>query len=157
MHNPYQTPDSDLSAVEAPASGRPFSIWLILILFNLVGAIFVVGLVRHVWMMALNWSTVDKYAIFVTGWRVMLVAIVAGVILGIVRRRQWGRWLGVAAMLATAAVAIFGTDSTHYNNDAERAGGEFGRAILMPLLLFWGSYAFGFSRKAIRYFSSAPG
>jgi drug/metabolite transporter (DMT)-like permease len=74
----------------------------------------------------------------------------------IYRRLSWSRWLGVAAILGLAAFSLLGPDTTQYANDAERAGGHLARILLMPLLLAWWAYAFGFSSKAKRYFSRGP-
>jgi hypothetical protein len=61
--------------------------------------------------------------------------------------------VGIALLVAFAAVSLTRPDTTSYTSEAERTGGFVGRIIVVPLLFIWWIYAFGFSAKAKRFFS----
>ncbi|NHZ89136.1 hypothetical protein F2P45_08910 [Massilia sp. CCM 8733] len=87
------------------------------------------------------------------GWRLALLAAGLGALFGILRRRQWARWLAVLGMTALTAALFFIPDTAHYANDAERLATATGGTIVAPALMGWWIYAFGFSSKAKRYFA----
>ncbi|MEJ8847962.1 hypothetical protein [Variovorax rhizosphaerae] len=114
-----------------------------------------VGSARFIWFVTSRWADIrDFYALAMgVAWRAALVAGLLAATLGIFRRRQWGRWLGLLAIAGIAAFILLRPDTTTYANDAERAGGVLGRTVLLPLTFAWWGYAVAFSRKAKRYFS----
>jgi hypothetical protein len=115
-----------------------------------------VGTARSVGAAVSHWDEIRSAGLLAISlaWRLSLIATFLAAAYAVYCRRDWGRWFGVALFVACTAVAIFRHDTTHYANDAERAGGYLGRFIVL-LLLAWLVYAFAFSSKAKRYFSKA--
>jgi len=159
-HNPYTPPQAaaEISFLREVVP-RPIAVWLAILFFLAFGLLFVTmgaqflgaalvhrGEIRH-----MGWLAASIV------WRLMLIAICLTAAYCIYSRRPWSRWLGLLALTGFGTAMLLNPDSTHYANDAERTGGQFGRYILIPLLMVWWVYAFGFSAKAKRYFSKSTG
>ncbi len=153
MNNPYSAPESIQNVLPPTRSRRPISVWLALLLFAVFGAIFANAFNNAIAHWTSDATVIENRIVIAVDvvWRLMLMAIVAGALYGIWQRRQWARWLGIFVLVAVAVFSIFGQDSTSYTNDAQRAGGAFGRFFIFPMLLLWWSYAFGFSEKSKLY------
>jgi hypothetical protein len=82
----------------------------------------------------------------------VVVGLLVATMVGIWRRKQWGRWLGALLILGLAISMVVMPSKTTYNSDAERAGGRFAKYVFMPLLMAGWMYRFAFSAKARRYF-----
>ena len=85
-------------------------------------------------------------------WRALFMVGVGWGIHSIFRRRQTGRWLGIIAIVVLAGISVFKNDA-HYASDAERFGANLARFGIMPILMLWWGYAFGFSSKARLYWN----
>ena len=131
------------------------SVWLFLLMLAAFFAASVVGAWRLLMVLISHGAEPggEVPVAFLMAWRVALLAGTGALIFGVIQRRRWGRWIGIAGMIAIALFSIFGQDPTHYASDAERLGGAIGRLGLMPSLMVWWGYAFGFSSKAKRYFA----
>ena len=128
--------------------------WLLIALLLIFVAVFAVATARYLGVvMSRRGDTLNvvSLAISIT-WRVALIAAFMAAAHSIYCRRSWSRWLGVASIVGVAVFSLLGPDTTSYANEAERTGGHLARTVLMPLLLAWWAYAFGFSAKAKRYF-----
>ena len=117
----------------------------------------VVGTVQFLGEVFSRWDEIQSIALLAGSlvWRVAIMATFLAAAYGLYCRRGWARWFGVALIVLFAAVGFFRPDTTSYANDAQRAGGQFGRLVVIPLLLAWLAYASSFSSKARRYFSKA--
>ena len=138
-----------------PPSPRPLSVWLLMLALLAGGVPITVSSARFFWFFASHLAEVRNFmalAIEVV-WHVATVVVILAVLFGIFHRRQWGRWLGLLSIAAFAVITILAPDATTYANDAQKAGGFLGRTIFAPLMFTWWGYAFGFSKKAKRYFS----
>ncbi|MGJ7501580.1 hypothetical protein ACSFBF_14575 [Variovorax sp. ZT5P49] len=155
QRNPYSPPESTVLATpESPRSPRPISAWLLLILLALTELALATGIVREVFLLAPYFRQIpNQWSILLgLGFRLAIAGVILVVLVGIFKRKQWGRWLGLLALALLAATGIFGNDTTVYDNQAQRAGGLLAQFVLTPLLIAWWVYAFGFSAKAKRYF-----
>ncbi|MDM5179516.1 hypothetical protein PO883_20185 [Massilia sp. DJPM01] len=153
MHNPYQSPTSSATEVIQPPIKRPLSVWLLLLVLGVMIIALAIGSARSIWFMAAYPDVMPPRVVVNTALFLALVLFGAAALVGIARRRQWGRWLGLLVMVALTAAMFLMPDTTHYDNAAQRSGGLFGRTILMPSLMLLWAYRFGFSRKAKRYFA----
>ena len=159
-HNPYSPPQANTEASSPPetvAVARPFAVWLLIALLLVIALMFVTFAVRYVGEVTAHRGEIRNVFILVATlvWRLTLVITFFAAAFSAYRRHPWSRWFGVALIAALAAVLAFRTDTTHYANDAERAGGQLGR-LLVPLLLAWWIYVLAFSSKAKQYFSKLP-
>jgi hypothetical protein len=155
--NPYSPPAANLTpAITQPLSPCPISAWLLLIAMTLFGIAVLAQSFLSVVPRFSQSQQLDQWGVMLAIGVRFLVVIgpFLAVVIGIFKRKQWGRWLGLLFPAGLAALCIFGQDPTIYHNEAEQFGGFLGRRILMPLLLLWWAYAFGFSAKARRYFAS---
>lgn len=152
--NPY-TPPENAAADPAVAAARPIAVWLLLLVMLLLVFFSALGTLGFVLVAASGFSTTpDHAAVFIRlASGLTMVGILVTVMAGIFRRKQWGRWVGLLAVVSLALISVFGHDSTRYAGDAERAGGHFARMVLIPSLLAWWAYAFAFSAKAKQYFA----
>lgn len=150
MHNPYQSPETIQSPTPETRPRRPISAWLLLLVFALFAATFAIGLGRFLLLIGSDAPTRVPLIIDIV-WRMVLLAISGGGLYAIFQRQQAGRWIGIIVIILFAGFSIFGPDTTQYSSDAERTGGALARFVLMPPLLAWWCYAFGFSAKARRY------
>lgn len=155
--NPYAPPSNSTAEVMAiKASRRPASVWLLVLAISAITILFMVSLVRYLWVFVFQFAQIQNHLMASVGlvWRAMLVSAFLATTLGIFYRRNWGRWIGVLVIVAFIAFSFFGPDTTVYKNDAERAGGHLGRIIIFPALLAWWAYALAFSQKSKAYFSN---
>lgn len=158
QRNPYGPPattDLELSSGEVPRR-RPIAVWLLLIVLCVFTVSFAVGLARLFGYLASNLSGIHNPLALAMGvaWRVGLAAVAVFVIVSISRGRRWSCWLGLAAIVAVIIWNFWRHDDTRYPNDPQRLGGAVSQYILLPLLFAWWGYAFAFSSKARRYFST---
>jgi hypothetical protein len=153
MHNPYQSPESTQTPSPETRPRRPISVWLLLLLFAFFAAAFAIGLGRFLLLIGSHAADAPNRSHLIVDivWRMVLLAITGAAMFGFFQRQQTGRWFGIVVIIAIAAFSIFGPDSSQYSSDAERAGGALARFVLMPSLLVWWCYAFGFSAKAKLY------
>jgi hypothetical protein len=153
MHNPYQTPETIQTPSPEARPRRPISAWLLLLVFALFAAGFAIGLGRFLLLIGSDAANAPNRVPLIVDivWRMVLLAITGGGLYAIFQGQQAGRWMGMAVIILFAGFSIFGPDTTQYSSDAERTGGALARFVLMPSLLAWWCYAFGFSAKAKRY------
>lgn len=157
MHsNPYNPPSTDVQTEPNQAPPRPIAVWLIQIVLAIWVVIWVFGILRSV--LAGEALTLAKQNPIVfavgTAWRVALIAAVIFMIHRLHRRLRFSRWIGPVVIALIAIVTLAKGDTTHYANEAERAGGTVFRMLFAPLLFAWWGYASCFSQKARRYFAS---
>ena len=157
MRNPYSPPIS--SGLEAPSgvAPRPIAVWLLLFFMLVVEAIFAFSFIRSIWLVGPRLGEVANpfgLALLVVVRLIFFVAVLA-IMTGIFQRKRWSRWLGLVVFASLLIANFVRTDNTQYSNEAQAAGGFFGRFVVLPLLLSWWAYAFAFSSKAKRYFNSA--
>lgn len=137
-----------------PPGKRPKSAWLLMIVLVLIVLLIGFGAISSIWMLIAAPGWMNGRFLFDVLIRLAMVALCLGVVTGIARRRQWGRWLGLLFLAGLTVMMLIMPDTTQYDNAAQRGGGAFTRLILVPLLMgLWG-YRFGFSAKAKRYFGS---
>jgi hypothetical protein len=155
-YNPYAPPQV---RTEMPllreAAPRPVAVWLMIAWLLVFVLFFVIGAVRFVGAAFAHWGEIQSFGLLVgsLAWRLALIAAFLAAIYSLYYRHTWSRWLGVILIVGFAAFMIFRPDTTSYDNDAERVGGNLGRLIIFPLLFWWWAYALAFSSKAKRYFS----
>lgn len=153
MHNPYQAPESLSHTSAPPQRGRPFSVWLLLLLTGFLAISFGVGGARNAWFLISDATRGDlNEALFGLAWRAAVFIAMVCTMVGVFRRRQWGRWLGIGAIAIWIVLIILLPDGTNYASPEERAGGTLGRLMLFPALFVWFGYKFGFSAKSVQYF-----
>ena len=158
QRNPYGPPattDLELPSSEVPRR-RPIAVWLLLMVLCIFTLSFAVGLARLFGYIASNLNGVHNPSalIMAVAWRVGLVAVAVPLIVSIYRGRRWSCWLGLAAILAIIIWNFWRHDDTQYPDNAQRFGGAIAQYLLLPLLFAWWGYAFAFSSKAKRYFST---
>lgn len=153
MLNPYQSPNSIQSPIPQKRPRRPISVWLLLLLLASIAALFTIGFGSYLLRAATHAGDTDVGLRAIGGivWRLLLIAVVGGGAAGVFQGRQAGRWFGVVVLAALALVAIFSGGNVQYANGAERFGGQLGRFAIMPALMLWWGYGFGFSHKAKTY------
>jgi hypothetical protein len=155
--NPYSPPANIETVIFHPLSPRPISAWLLLIAIALNGSVFAVRTAQLLFLIAYRFDQLHSQwgALLAVGWRILVGGVLLAGFVGILKRKQWGRWLGLLMLASFAAFGIFvsAQDTTGYDNEMQRAGGLFAQRILIPLLLAWWAYAFGFSTKAKLYFA----
>jgi len=134
---------------------RPLAVWLLMLALLASGILFTVGSARFFWFAApylIETRSFIALAVAAVG-RLSLIAAFVVALHASFGRRAAGRWLGLLFIAAFAMLGVAMPDTTGYASEAESAGGHLARTILLPLLCVWWAYAFGFSRKARRYFS----
>lgn len=155
QQNPYSPPKSSVAEEGPRLAPRPFAVWL-LSLFLLIGAaMFAIGVARFLGLAVFRFTELtDRGALAAAiAWRLALGVAFVAALIGIFRRRSWGRWVGILVIASIAVASIFMSDKAVYADDAERTGGLTFRFIVLPLLAAWWIRAFGFAPKAKRYFS----
>ena len=158
MHNPYTPPISAEVREELPQVKRTLAVWIFLVIFGIFLCIFATGLGNTMMHLVSHLPEDRDYLTFSLGLLVSIALLALGlsILIGVYRRRQWSRWMGVLAILALLFLMFQLPDTTRYANSAERAGGTFGRQVLFPVLLVFWAYRFGFSAKAKLYFGKKP-
>ncbi|NHZ37999.1 hypothetical protein [Massilia rubra] len=162
MHNPYHPPASAAPDVPADLPGRPLSVWLFLLIMwpttlaLAIGAIrfswFKLGAINFAWFSSPFPASTSYRLLGGIAWRLAVLALLFATVLGATRRRQWGRWLGILLLGAIAVGVFFVPETTPYASEDERVRTFLIPVVLMATLVAWWTYAFGFSRKARRYF-----
>lgn len=155
QHNPYTPPASKEISFLREVVPRPISVWVLLAFLCAGSAFFTFAVAKFLLIAISHRSEIHNVAglAIATVWRLALVAGLVATMASIYQRRGWSRWLGVVLIIGFAALSLLSPDSTDYANEAQRAGGFFGKYIFIPLIFGWWAYAFGFSSKAKRYFS----
>jgi len=154
QENPYSLEKKPAGKVSNALAPRPIAAWLLILALIASSTLVSLASSQFFLLVAHRWADIRDYTALAVGvtWRIALVAAFVAAVIGIYSRRQWGRWLGLLAIAAFATSSVLGPDTTAYANEAQKAGGFLGRMILGPLAFVWWAYAFGFSRKAKRYF-----
>ncbi|MET3493460.1 hypothetical protein [Variovorax boronicumulans] len=167
--NPYAPPAAPLDQAPSPLqtnAKKPISAWLVQ-LFTVVACVLAaLGLFRLVsWLLA-NRGMAWTWGVLVIEvvWRFSLLAIAVGALIGTQRRTSYGRWSGLVFIALVFALCVYTqfSDKTSsapvdlYTSEAMRVGESIGIVLLLILIAWW-FYAFGFSKKARRYFLSSPG
>jgi hypothetical protein len=158
IHNPYTPPQAQTeTSPPGDMAPRPVAVSLLIGLLLAFVLMFVITTVQYVATASAHWGEeIGAAALTLTLLlRGALIASFIAVAYCAYRRHGWSRWVGGALLVAFALFCIFRADTTHYDNEAERVGGQVGRLIL-PVLLGWWAYAITFSSKARRYFSKSP-
>lgn|GEM_PF-5832688 len=155
MHNPYEAPGSALQAVSVRRASRPLAVWSLAFLLAALALFWTVGLIGLLAAIVTG-KTGNVALLFPISLQVFQLAVVVTAVAGMLRRRQWGRWLGLLAIGGFTVLMILRPDTTYYANSAEQTGGFLGRNIIVPLLMLWWGRRFGFSDKAKQYFAGAP-
>jgi hypothetical protein len=155
QRNPYNPPAS--TELEVPPSEvvpRPVAVWLLLLLFCAAALIFVAGTARFFSLVTSHRNELRNLSALIVAvvWRLGIIAVALLATLSIYRRGQWGRWLGLAAIVALMIWNFVRPHDARYPNEAQRFGAFIGQFFVLPLLFAWWAYAFGFSSKAKRYF-----
>jgi hypothetical protein len=156
QRNPYSPPAStELERISSAVVRRPLAVWLLLLVLFAMMLIWIAGMARSFSVVAPHVGEVrNSLQLGVAfAWRLAFLAVVLLAIVGIYRRWHWGRWLGIAAIVALAILNFLRHDDSQYPDAAQRLGGLTAKFVIFPLLLAWWAYAFGFSSKAKRYFS----
>ena len=153
--NPYSPPANIEIEISQPLSPRPISTWFLLVAITLYGTVTartLILVVSRFGQLSDQWG-----ALMTVGWCLFIIGVLLAGFVGIFKRKQWGRWLGLLMLAGFAAHSIFVSmqDTTIYDNEIQRTGGLFAQRIFIPLLVVWWIYAFGFSAKAKRYFAQA--
>jgi hypothetical protein len=159
QRNPYNPPAS--TELEVPPSEvvpRPLAVWLLLLLLCAAALTCVAGMARFFSFVTLHRNELHNLSALTVAvvWRLAVIAVALFAILSIYRRGRWGRWLGLAAIVAPTIWIFVHPDDSRYPDEAQRAGAFVGRFFISPLLFAWWAYAFGFSSKAKRYFLPPP-
>ncbi len=153
--NRYVPPTNREITFPREAVPRPIAVWLLLLVLSVFVAFFAINAARFLFAVVSHASEIRSGGAVAVAvlWRMLLITVFAMAALAIYHRWRWSRWLGVALIVGLGVCSLLGPDTTRYANEAERAGGFLGRLILLPPLLAWWGYAFGFSSKAKRYFA----
>jgi len=157
QRNLYSPPHATTADIRqtSPRPPRPISAWLLEAMLLFFALATLAGLWRTVWMVALEWQRVrSPLGVFLalTGQAALFVTLALS-IRGIHRGRTWARWLGLALIAAFTVFDLVRPDRSTYPNEAQRAGAELARYILIPMLCVWWAWAFAFSGKATRFFA----
>jgi hypothetical protein len=154
-HNPYSAPRAQVEDIAAIAKvPRPIAVWLLVAFLALSVCLFTFAFARGLatgGFAALSISPVVM--IFALAWRLLLIASLAAVAYGALRRRRWARWVGVLCILLLAGVGVLAPDTTRYESEAERTGGQTGKYVILPIMAAYWIFALAFSAKAKRYFA----
>ncbi|NHZ95914.1 hypothetical protein [Massilia sp. CCM 8734] len=162
MHNPYHPPPSAAPDVPADLPGRPLSVWLFLLIMwpttlaLAIGAIrfswFTLGAINVAWFSSPFPASTSYRLLGGIAWRLAVLALLFTTVLGATRRRQWGRWLGILLLGAMTVGVFFLPETIRHAGDAGSPQALPIPVSLMATLAAWWTYAFGFSRKARRYY-----
>jgi len=162
QHNPYSPPAAELSnpSFAAPVK-KPKSAWLIQIISSIVVVLLTIGLANDfiaiVFKNTLRLATISPQRLFIfMALRMMILILFIMVVWGVQQRKLYGRICGclvIAAMLAWFVYQLLFVNSKASMNGAA-ALGEFTAKMLFSCGAGYWFYAFGFSPKALRYFST---
>lgn len=162
IRNPYSPPlattPTFLAEASRPAAKRPISAWILMAFLAVMTLSIAVPALRIGWALV-SGATHATSAIGVIGWLAWVVGLstlLVATILAIHRARPWSRWVGLALIVAFAAFGLLRTDTDHYPNEAQRAGAQISRIVVLPALFAWWAWAFAFTAKARAYFARRP-
>jgi len=140
---------------------RPMSIIILQIAIVLFGAVYLGGLTYGIYK-AMGPGYHVEASRFAVGilMRMVPLAFLGLTFWGLLKRRAYGRWLGLACILAFPASTIYwrirggsgGMFLFEPVNDEQKLGEAFGETIAFALIIWW-FFAFGFSRKAKAFFA----
>ena len=156
QRNP-DTPPADAISNESPVVvPRPLSVWLLLIILAAGTCVLVIGVCRLAWFVISVEAKIVNYgaAAYPFVWRISLACLCGFTLYNAYKRQKSGRWLGVLAILGLAIWNLSMPDYIIYPNKAQESGALVGRYAVTPALFAWWVYAYGFSVKARKYFSS---
>ena len=133
---------------------RPVSAWLLLCLLAFVAVVCIAGATRIAWLLAAQRVEMlsSTPALVSIGSRLLLGAAAMFIAVGVHRRKSWGRWIGLLAILVFGAWSVLRPDLEPYPNEAQEAGAWLAKLVLLPVLYLWWAYAYAFSTKAATYF-----
>ena len=154
MHNPYQPPESPATRLDQLAGKRTLSVWLLLLALGATIILLATGIASYLQLLMIVIRVGDYLPLLASmSVRVAVFALAVAALLGTLRRRQSGRWLGILMICIMTAAVSYVPPTAQYANQADGSGGTFSNTILLTLLMGWWIYGFGFSRKARRYFA----
>jgi len=156
QRNPYSPPaTTELEPTSSEVARRPLATWLLLIVLFAMMLIWIAGMLRFFGVVAQHGNDVRNPLRLAMAFAGLLgfVAVALLAIVSIYRRWHWGRWLGIAAIVALIIWNFLRHDASRYPDNAQRLGALTAQYVILPLLFAWWAYAFGFSSKAKRYFS----
>ena len=134
---------------------RPPSIWITQILIGILVLIFCSNVLRNL-RLNLTQSTPRQLL-----GRMILLSLISFLLFafwGLVKKRQWGKWLGICSLLLIWAMMTYGQLFPHnqryeYNNDAQRVGAASGM-IMMQMGMLTLMLRLAFSKKVNRFFQN---
>jgi len=153
QHNPYSPPTAE--AIDLPPSEvvrRPFAVWLLVGVLLAFAILWVGATIRSIGLIVGHADRVFLVVPFVL--RLLILAAILFMMIDAFRRGSWGRWGGVVLIGLLLIFSLLPRDEPHYVDEAQRVGQWIGKFLMLPALLVWWGYAFAFSAKARRYFSS---
>lgn len=106
MHHPCQSPASFATEVIQPPIKRPFSVWILLLLVGVMTIVLAINAARSIWFMAAYPAVMPSRVVADTALLLALALFGAAALVGIARRRQWGRWLGLVVMVALTVAML---------------------------------------------------
>ena len=157
-NNPYLPPTSIVREIVLSGSPppRPYAVVVTLFfgwVFIAFASIAIALTTRHILTHPLpppHLSPVE------TGWRAALLLGIAFMIVGLHRRRWFGRWLGGFFILSLLAILdSAGLSGSDYANGFERAGAIMAMCLISVPFVWW-FYALTLSRKARAWFNWSP-
>ena len=157
-HNPFAPPSADLNELPAKDEGirKPRSVWLV----QFFGAIFALSnaagmalfIYRVISYQALSQTDVRNW--LQTAWQLFLVLAMLLMLLQLPKRSRLGRNLGLGMIALFAVGATFSDHGPASSNVYYTVGQWLGTGLVLALLAYF-AFAFAFSEKARRYFSTA--
>jgi hypothetical protein len=156
QRNPYSPPaTTELEPTSSEVAHRPLAMWLLLIVLFAMMLIWIAGMPPFFRLVAQHGTDVRNPLLLAVVFAGLLgfVAVMLLAIVSIYRRWHWGRWLGIATIVALIIWNFLRHDDSRYPDEWQRLGALTGRFVILPLLFAWWAYAFGFSSKAKRYFT----
>ena len=151
--NPYQAPNSSSEIVRNNQSRRPISVWLLLLLLALVVSAQIYGFIRLSSVAATSGRIFEQSVILMAIANVLFILAFVYLTMSVFIAKRWARWAGVLLLLLFALFSLFSSTTHTYASDAEAAGAQVGKYIIVPILFIWWIYSYGFSKKANEYFS----
>lgn len=160
LPNPFSPPEAKVedvheSSIAVQRPPRPISAWILGLALVVMTVFLGIGIARLAWFVSTQQvQVVDPYkATLYVLWRGVAAVACVITVAGIFRRRGWSRWAGLCAIAAFVVWCLVRQDTTGYSNEAQQAGGWMAKYMFIPALCIWWAYAYGFSAKAVRYFS----
>ena len=141
---------------------RPVSVWIAQIILFIATLLMLLSTALTAFILASSRTTAALGLLIPIVFTLGLAALFFFGFWGMVKRRSYGRWLGVAGLslclLFSVISQMFPVDGPlqryEYKNDAERFGGLIGGAIMFGLFL-WLILHLAFSKRVTEFFSPA--